>query len=533
MWINKRKDFWIMNISKITKLRKQTEQEALKILALYHKCAIVRPTGFGKTGILTKILMKYKKVLFLYPNDIIRRTAINFYNDFSNQSLDTIPNTTFMTYNRLLNLTDEDYEKMEGVDLIITDECHRLGAEKTRVAMLRLLEAFPAADLLGATATPERMDLIDEICMFFDNHVVSKYTLHDAFQDKILKKPYYCFCSYTSDNIDELKHELRLEVDKSDSLTDRENLQALLDSRLIEISTLTRMDNVIKTTCEKYLDSVSISNMKFIVFCSSFSHLHDVKNNVSEWFSKAFPTHTVSTLIVTSEKEEYRNNLDNLSNNSGKANHIELIMCCDMLNMGYHVGDITGILMYRGTSSGIVFSQQLGRVLSSGDTSSKIIFDIVDNLHRESVYDSIKHQSVLRNTRQKKYDTLMAKIESGIELTSDEVAEFNLLKKQLNSTSGGNWWSNMNVLEPCDLIATGHMATYRELIAKTVAEPIAMRSRQAWARWIEKGGDPMDMKAVSILSQKEPDAVPLAPFCRLKQVTIKNVLDTMGVKNEE
>ena len=46
-----------------------------------------------------------------------------------------------------------------------------------------------------------------------------------------------------------------------------------------------------------------------------------------------------------------------------------------------------------------------------------------------------------------------------------------------------------------------YAATYKELIAKTVAEPISMRCRQAWARWLEKGGDDSIMTKEYILGQ--------------------------------
>ena len=81
-----------------------------------------------------------------------------------------------------------------------------------------------------------------------------------------------------------------------------------------------------------------------------------------------------------------------------------------------------------------------------------------------------------------------------------------------------------------DLIVTGHEATNKELIAKVVAEVEAMPCRQAWARWVEKGGDASLMTRDWILGQLPPEAVPLAPFCRAKNVAIEAVLQLMGVE---
>ena len=53
-------------MKKIDRLRKETYEEAMALLSKKpHKCVIIRPTGFGKTGILTKIIKsgRYKKIL--------------------------------------------------------------------------------------------------------------------------------------------------------------------------------------------------------------------------------------------------------------------------------------------------------------------------------------------------------------------------------------------------------------------------------------------------------------------------------------
>ena len=47
----------------VNDLRKKTEQEAIADLAKYSKHCIVRPTGFGKTGMLTNILQQIMRFL--------------------------------------------------------------------------------------------------------------------------------------------------------------------------------------------------------------------------------------------------------------------------------------------------------------------------------------------------------------------------------------------------------------------------------------------------------------------------------------
>lgn len=529
---------------KVDRLRQETYEEAIALLRKYKKCAVIRPTGFGKTGILTKIIKNgtYKKILYLYPADVVRQAVFNFYygKRYRLTKNSSIPNVIFMTYMKLTSLSENDMKALKGIDLIICDECHRLGATETMQGMKDLIEYNPKVNLLGATATPERMDMIDEIALFFDDRVTSRYTLHDAFQDGIIQKPYYCFCAFGESDparLAEIKKDAMLQVEQLDAL-DRTYATELLQGRLIEISKLARMEYVISETLKE--TKTDTSYQKYIIFCSGYSHLREVKKRVKSWFKKAYPKHTINELVITTETSEYAKNVAKLDTLTCKKNTIDLIYSCEMLNMGYHVSDLTGIMMYRSTYSGTIYSQQLGRALSTGDSTPKIVFDIVDNIHRKSTYAMLSEQckgtEFITDEEKAEYIELVNrthdKTATGkpVKLSAEESARLielsRLFKYDADKKLGKR---GCNTLEPEDLIVTKYAATYRELIAKTVAEPISMRCRQAWSRWLEKGGDNSIMTKEYILSQKAPKAVPLAPFCRLKNVSITAVLDEMGV----
>ena len=531
-------------MKKVDILRQETYEEAMALLKKYKKCAIIRPTGFGKTGILTKIIKggKYKKILYLYPADVVRQAVFNFYygKKYKLTKNSSIPNVTFMTYMKLTSLSDTDMKDLKGIDLIICDECHRLGATETMEGMKDLIESNPKVSLLGATATPERMDMIDEIALFFDDRVTSRYTLHDAFQDGIIKKPYYCFCAFGESDpqrLAEIKKDAMLQVEKLDEL-DRKYATELLKGRMIEISKLSRMDYVIASTLQE--TKTDTSYQKYIVFCSGYSHLRKVKTDVKKWFKTAFPKHTVNELVITAETSEYEQNVTKLATLVHRDNTIDLIFSCEMLNMGYHVDDLTGILMYRSTYSGIVYAQQLGRALSTGDAAPKIVFDIVDNIHRKSVYamlgENCHATSYITEEEKAEYIELVNRIHdkdkkgNTIKLNKEEQARFIELSKLFKLAKDLKLGkTGCNTLTPEDLIVTKYAATYKELIAKTVAESVSMLCRQAWNRWIEKGGDTSIMTREYILSQQAPEAVPLSPFCKLKNVSINAVLTEMGV----
>ena len=529
-------------MKKIDRLRNETYEEALTLLRKYDKGAIIRPTGFGKTGILSKVIKsgKFKKILYLYPTEVIKNTVLGFYYKGRKNRPDTIDGVIFMTYMKLTQLSELDMKALKGVDLIICDECHRLGAAETMEGMRDLIEANPKAKLLGATATPERMDMIDEIAMFFDDRVTSRYTLHDAFTDGILQRPYYCFCAYGESSpkrLAEIKKDAMLQVESLDE-SDRPYATELLKGRMIEIAKLSRMDNVIKSTLEE--THTDPTYQKYIVFFSGFGHMRSASKRVKNWFKKAFPGYKINELIITSETEEYRQNVEQLDALSYQENTIDLIYSCEMLNMGYHVSDLTGIIMYRSTYSNIIYSQQLGRALSTGDAVPKIVFDVVDNIHRKSVYSILGEKcaatQVMSDEEVAEYIELvnrtLDKTPDGtpIPLTAEETNRLIELRKMMKQYKDNELGKiNNNMLYPEDLIVTGYEATYRELISKTVAEPISMRCRQAWNRWKEKGGDDSIRTREYILGQQAPDAVPLSPFCRLKNVSINAVLDEMGI----
>jgi hypothetical protein len=258
-----------------------------------------------------------------------------------------------------------------------------------------------------------------------------------------------------------------------------------------------------------------------------------VKQSVKAWFKLAFPNHKINELVITSETSEYEQNVNKLDNLTCRKNTIDLIFSCEMLNMGYHVSDLTGILMYRSTYSNTIYSQQLGRALSTGDTAPKLVFDIVDNIHRKSVYTMLSERCYgtyyITDEEKTEYIKLVNKMHD-TKLTKTETTRFIELGKLFSYAKSQSMGKiGCNTLYPEDLIVTSYAATYKELIAKAVAEPISMRCRQAWKRWIDKGGDASIMTRDYILSQKAPEAVPLSPFCRLKTVSVNAVLAEMGI----
>lgn len=531
----------------IDKLRDDTYNNTKQILSQTHKCVIIRPTGYGKTGILTRFIHDYDSVLYLYPTEIVKTTVLSFYFNGTENIPDDeiIDNVTFMTYNKLASLTIKDIKNLPKFACIILDECHRVGALKTCRKLDKLLEIQGQGhifDLIGATATPDRMDCVDEISRYFEDYHCDYYTLHDAFQDRILKRPYYLFCKY-ADTTNLPKHISQLTKSELKRLTvNTKDIQLRndLNARLIEFANIFNMENVIRNTCDKYV--ANNTYMKFIVFFSSFATIKDNGPKVAKWFHDAYPTHTCETITITSESKQTQRNIRKLTTLTTRPNHIDLIFTCDMMNMGYHVDNLTGIVMYRGTKSGTVYMQQLGRVLSSGASNAGIVFDIVDNIHQHSVYRVLNKESTYTTNARKRLFYLQDKKKKHQENPKfafslmDEAELAGLQRRFKNPTQTLNFIKSNN-LQKEDLLAIDYDATYKDIIAKTVAESKSMRCRQAWARWMEvraqenlpfdKNGRPFTRQ--EIINMLPPEDIPLPPFCYAKSVSVEAVLDEMQI----
>lgn len=501
----------------------KTFEDILDKLKNHGKCVTVRPTGFGKTWILTELIKHYNNVLYLYPAAVIRDTVVNRYYDsmFDESELEYIdeegqtvdPDTidmfieakkidkcTLMTYAKLIRLSNEDIQNMQ-YDLILMDEVHRVGGPKTKIAVNKLFAMNPTAHFVGATATPIRMDNFDVISEFFCDNMTYTYTLFDSIESGLIQRPNYCYCAY--DHETDLKDAaLTAGEDPNDPV-----VKEVIDAKLIEMAKIFNMPSIIKDVCDKY--TVDKDYFKFIVFFSNKKHMDDKLGEVEGWFKEAYPDFTLSTLRISSKTREEQMNTNKLDSLIRKDKHIDIIACIDMLNMGYHVNNQTGIIMYRGTSSSTIFIQQLGRALSAGANNSAIVFDIVDNLHRKAVYNL---RSTLTNKKIKKGSSGTTKKVTQYFVTDDENCDIMMLdangepfKTQYHLDENNNIVDNygnlatlvydcetgkiydngssigkdINQLTAACINATGHEATYREILAKALAEPMSHRCKYA------------------------------------------------------
>lgn len=296
----------------------KTLSDVRRLLAKYNKCALIRPTGFGKTWLLTELVKEYKSALYLYPSAVIRDTVVDRYYGLADdddgpldpetieaqKAMNEIPGCRLMTYAKLIRLSDDEIRAL-NCSIVIFDEAHRMGGAKTKTACDKLFALLPAeTKFVGATATPTRMDNFDMSSHFFADRLCYAYTLHDAIRDGIIQKPSYCYATY------DFKKDLE-ETAKAAGEDLRDPLVTkTIDAKLIELGKLFNMPNVIRETCDKH--AANTDYMKFIVFFASKQHMSDKLPEVEGWFQEAYPGHEVRTLRISSRSAEEAANTDKL-----------------------------------------------------------------------------------------------------------------------------------------------------------------------------------------------------------------------------
>lgn len=383
--------------SKRERLQDETFLEVTQLLEKHNRCALVRPTGWGKTHLFSRLIKEYKRVLYIYPTESILNMVTktlakdNIVVGSKKQGGDgrLLP----MTFLRLSRLDEEQLEKLKSMnfDLVVIDELHRGGAKKSSEILETLIPywASRGTHVVGGTATPFRSDGYDVIKEFFNDISCSKYTLQDAINDGLLQLPVYSFSVFNKGALlDPIKTALRGMSKESRQIYAKE-----LKPLEYTISNKLNASEVIKNAISLVYEKPSY--LKFIVFLPNKSMVESEKDNVVSYFEEAFPHLTdIKTLVIHSDKE-FKSNVDKLENLTPTDGRIDLILAVNMLNEGYHVDSLTGVVMLRQTKSHIINSQQIGRAFNVMSDNRPIIIDLVDNFNTPYLFTSLRGEQSL------------------------------------------------------------------------------------------------------------------------------------------
>ncbi|MET7882323.1 DUF3427 domain-containing protein [Streptomyces avermitilis] len=260
-------------------------------------------------------------------------------------------------------------------DVIVIDEFHHATAATYR----RVINHFTPKQLLGLTATPERMDGLNVQDEFFEGRIAAELRLWEALENDLLC-PFHYFGIPDGTDLTSIGW-------KQGAYADR-------DLGNLYTGNHARARIVVKQIQDK------VSNpgaMRALGFCVTKAHAHFMADFFREAGFQAAALDSDSPASVRAQA------LSDLRN--GK---LQVIFSVDLFNEGLDIPDVDTLLLLRPTNSATVFLQQLGRGLRR--TESKPVLTVLDfigqhraefrfeeqfraltNLSRNRLVDHIEH----------------------------------------------------------------------------------------------------------------------------------------------
>ncbi len=388
-----------------------------------NKVAVIHPTGTGKMFIALKLLEENneKNAVYVAPsNAILHDVKKNIFAE--GMTMEDFPKLKRITYQKLMTLSDEEIGKLSA-DIIILDEFHHCGAPEWGKGVERLINSNANANILGLSATPLRYfdglrDMADEL---FENNVVSEMSLEEAMERGILPEATYVSTLY---GYDKQLEDMQLNIDKIKDKERKEQAQNLFNG-LKE-----KLDENTQNLPELFSKHMQNQNGKYIVFCRNIEDMNEKIEQAQKMFGKVNPNITVRA--VSSKIKEADKILTEFEQDTDD-NTLKLLYAVDMLNEGYHVNGLDGVVMMRPTFSPTIYTQQLGRALTVGGDKKPVVLDLVNNFDSCKIIEDFVEKMKEYKGNEGKEKTKEAKI-SKISIF-DKTKEFREIAKKIEELS--------------------------------------------------------------------------------------------------
>ena len=413
---------------------------------------IVHATGTGKTYNALELAYdnKDKKIIYVVPSTGIIEHIKKMIEDNPNLDLKKdFPNLEFRTYQSFISLSKEEIQNIQ-CDLLILDEFHHLGAPVWGARINTMIETHPNMKIFGMTAytlrdrgtSYERDMAADDSDELFSNKIESRYDLCDAMIDGILPKPIY-----KSAYINLMGTESKLEekVQKlSASSSEYQEYMKILSNVKKRIHEAPSIPDILRKNIKL--------NGKYIYFCPPCSEdgtndIETIKKQAIEWFKQFVKEEDIVIYTSTSDMREYgKLNRDafykDITIEGEKVdNKLRIMFAINQYNEGIHAPNIDGVIMGRGTSSDIVYFEQLGRALSvRGNT--KETFEELEKHSVEELTNMCKSRDIPLKENQTK-EELIEKLIAPVVIDLTNNYEFikeleNNLKNRIKTLQSNN-----------------------------------------------------------------------------------------------
>ncbi|MGZ4185503.1 MAG: DUF3427 domain-containing protein [Solirubrobacteraceae bacterium] len=330
-----------------------------------HRNLVVAATGTGKTVVaaldyaaLVRRAGRPLRLLFVAHRDqILRQSRATFRAVLKDPSFGEIlgggrrPETGEHVFAMIQSLKVGEIRAIEPgyFDVVIVDEFHHAEAP----SYTALLDHLQPVELLGLTATPERMDGGD-VTRWFGGRIAVELRVWEAIDRGYLAPFQYFGISDTVDFSSVTWRRGRYDTTELNNLVTGNAIRARKAAEAV-------------VHCH-----ASPQTMRALGFCVSIPH--------AEFMAAEFSRHGLASEAITGETPDAdrRKALQRL-----RLGQLRCIFSVDVLGEGVDVPNVDTVILLRPTQSATVFSQQIGRGLRlSEDKAGLTIIDLIGQQHR-------------------------------------------------------------------------------------------------------------------------------------------------------
>ena len=365
---------------------------------------IVHATGTGKSYNALQLAYdnKDKKIVYVVPSNGIIEHIKKIIEDNPNLDLKRdFPNLKFRTYQSFISLDEEEIENIK-CDLLILDEFHHIGAPIWGARIDTMIETHPKIKIFGMTAytvrdrgTSYERDMANpDTNELFSGKIESRYDLCDAMIDGVLPKPIYK-SAYI--NLIGLESKLEERVKKINATSkEYQEYMTILNDVKKRIHEAPSIPSILRKNIKP--------NGKYIYFCppcgeEGTNDIETIKKQAFLWFKQFVPEEDIIFYTSTSDMgDDGKLNRDAFYDDEtldGKKvdNKLRVMFAINQYNEGIHAPNIDGVIMGRGTTSDIVYFEQLGRALAVRGNTKKM-FDALEKHSIEELIEMCKSRDI-------------------------------------------------------------------------------------------------------------------------------------------
>jgi len=330
-----------------------------------HRNLVVAATGTGKTvlaaldykGLQARVDRPLKLLFVAHREQILQQSRDTFRAVLKDGSFGEIlrsgvrPQEGRHVFAMIQSLRRSEIERLDPrrYDVVIVDEFHHAEAP----SYAALLKNVRPQELLGLTATPERMDGAD-VTRWFDGRIAVELRVWEA-----IDRGFLCPFQYFG-------------------VADGVDLSQLIWRRGgYDVQALDQVFTGDDVRVRRAVQAVerwhpSPGSMRALGFCVSVAHAEFMADRFSHYGLQSV---AVSGLTPEAERRQALQRL--------RAGEIRCLFSVDVLGEGVDVPNVDTVLLLRPTQSATVFSQQIGRGLRlSDDKAGLTIIDLIGQQHR-------------------------------------------------------------------------------------------------------------------------------------------------------